>query len=122
MRDTIFRFREAERRRHPERSRNAVRYPPSLKQRVIAVARRRRAQGASLWRIGRELGLGQQTLRGWLKASPAPRMRVVKVALADPAGEPARPEAGHAVLTTPKGYRVEGLTLESLTALLRFLS
>jgi len=122
MRDTIFRFREAERRRHPRRARNIIRYPRSLKQRVVALARRRRAQGVSWWRIGRELGLGRQTLRGWMKADPAPRMRVVKVAPAGPEPERAQREAGPAVLVTPKGYRVEGLSLGNLTTLLRDLS
>lgn len=122
MRDTIVRFREAERRRHPQRPRNVVRYPPSLKHRVVVLARRRRGQGASLWRIGQELGLGQQTLRGWMKSTPAPRMRVVKVVPPDLPREGARSEPGHPVLTTPKGYRVEGLNLEALTGLLRALA
>ncbi|MCI0407955.1 MAG: hypothetical protein L0191_05210 [Acidobacteria bacterium] len=121
MREAIDRFRRQVYRNHPRRPRNAIRYPPALQRRVVAFARKREAEGGSLWRISGELGLGQETLRDWIQRHPEPRFRSVKVATPDPTPAPkSLPSA--LVLVTPQGYRVEGLEPDSLAVLLRTLA
>jgi len=122
MRQEIGRFRQREYRSHPRRPRNAIRYPLSLQRRVVADTRRCQAEGKSLWVIARELGLGQETLRGWMGRQPEPGFRRVAVAAAVSAVSPAKKPDSALVLVTPKGYRVEGLDQENLAALLRCLA
>jgi hypothetical protein len=72
-------------------------------------------------RIAEELGLSRHSVLAWSEASQAlVRLRPVEVV-----SDPAPPRAGSTVLATPspvlispKGYRVEGLDVDTLAALL----
>ena len=97
----------------------AVRYPSTIRRRVTAVARRRRAEGADVARIAREIGVAPWTLALWLRQPSAAVLRAVDVV-------PEAPPDGAAavagpVLITPAGVRVDGLDRDTLVAVLRAL-
>ena len=112
IRSQISRFRQG-------RRSTAVRYPAAFRLEVLAIARRRRARGAGVARIARELGLAPWTLALWLRKRPSGVLRVVDVT-PDPAPVSAPSVAGP-VLITPQGVRIEGLDLPALVMLLRAL-
>jgi len=64
--------REARRFRHDaarhigDRKGTAIRYTPTLRQRAVGIARRRRRSGSAVAAIARELGLRPDALRLWL--------------------------------------------------------
>jgi hypothetical protein len=93
-----------------------IRYPVQFRAAAVALAREQLARGAPVARVARALGLPGRSLARWLLVPPAPVLRPVAVA-PDPAPVP-RPGP---VLTTPQGFRVEGLDGETLVALLRAL-
>src|SRR3989442_7265412 len=67
MDDRVRRIRaEISRLRHG-RPPTAVRYPSALRQHVMAIARRRRAAGANVPAIAREMGVAPWTLALWLR-------------------------------------------------------
>ena len=107
--------REITRHQHGRRPRT-IRYPPPLREKVIAFARRRQARGARLAAIARDLGLADWTLNLWLRKKPAPRLRAVEIVPAATTAAPTMP-----VLITPRGLRVEGAPVDALVALLRAL-
>jgi transposase-like protein len=95
------------------------RVPEELKKRVVAYVRERRAEGAGYRDVAQELGLSSETARRWCATAAGGRpkrsrrsMVPVEVAAEQPRG----------VLVSPSGYRVEGLDLGELAALLRALS
>jgi transposase-like protein len=94
----------------------ATRYSASFRREAIDHARIRIAEGVSVARIAREIGLRPRALQVWLRSKPRPTLRRVRVA--DP---PPPPDPSVAVVT-PAGVRVEGLDLESAARLLRLLS
>jgi transposase len=87
--------REVARLKHDRRP-TAVRYPLALRRRITALARRRRAHGAGLATIARELGLAEWTLNLWLRKTSAPVLRAVEIVPAPPASAITTP-----VLITP---------------------
>jgi len=93
------------------------RIPDAVRGEVLAYARRERAAGRSWAGIAHAVGLSAGALKNWSQ-TPAPARRLVPVAVATPAPE----EPGAAlVVVSPGGYRVEGLDLPTMTALLRAL-
>lgn len=114
-------------------------YPPALRRRAMAWARDRARQGWSHGRIAAELGLPDSTLSRWKgekeketgrppgKADPSAVLatralepatfRPVEVVVA-PAATVGEPPLARLTLHTPAGYRVEGLDLDGLIALL----
>ena len=66
--------REIARHQHGRRPRT-IRYPETLREKVVAFARRRRARGARIAVIARELGLADWTLNLWLRKRSAPVLR-----------------------------------------------
>lgn len=91
------------------------RYPRHLRDEIIACAEEGRAQGTTLSVVARRLGLPAHTLYGWLSASEErPAFHPVRVLPGSTSSSP--------VLVTPQGYRIEGLEVSSLVALLRELS
>jgi hypothetical protein len=68
-----------------------------------------------MW-IGRRVGLSAGCLQNWSR-TPAPARTLVPVAVAATAPVPSAP----LVVVSPGGYRVEGLDLATLSALLRAL-
>jgi len=80
------------------------RFSPELRGRVIEVGARRRAEGSSWQRIGRELGMNYETVRRWCieKKKPSTLRRVEIV--------PTEPELSPTiVVVSPGGFRAEGL-------------
>jgi hypothetical protein len=92
------------------------RYPLGLRGLAVSVARERRSEPLS--RVAAELGVSLVSLQRWLEQSEPAQFRPVEVQ-AEPA-ERSEDQAGP-VLITPRGYRIEGLGVESLAALLRVL-
>ena len=95
------------------------RYPRDLKEAAVDYGRRRRSEGATVKAICQELGLRHWTLHKWLRSGQE-RFLPVKVKKAT---VPTRsiPGAGAPVLTTPGGYRVDGLHVDELLFLLHHL-
>jgi transposase-like protein len=96
----------------------AVRYPRALRRRILGIARRRRADGADIATIARELGLAPWTLHLWLRKLSPPVLRAVAIV---PAPSPPPPAITTPVLITAQGVRIEGATIEGLATLLRAL-
>lgn len=94
-------------------------YPEVVRERVRAYAAVRRAGGATASLIADELGLSRHSILSWTAPAPAPAaLRPVTVVPdASPAPVPA-PLQPAAVLISPRGYRVEGLDVAALAALL----
>jgi transposase-like protein len=120
MNDGIREIRNQVRAHCRSRASTTVRYPASVREAAVAVAREGRRAGRSIGRTARQLGLSPGTLLLWMRRGGAGRLRRVEV-LASPRavrdGGATRP-----VLVTPQGFRVEGLDTAELTALLRALS
>jgi transposase-like protein len=87
------------------------RYPSTLKERAIALARERRAAGATWVEIAASLGLHQETMRCWCNEASEPKtMRRVEIA-ADESDKTVS-------IVAPSGFRIEGLSLaDALTSL-----
>jgi hypothetical protein len=85
------------------------RFPPELRRQITAAGRRLRDEGKSWTGIGAELGLPAQTVQRLCKVATPGFMpvEIVKDAVA----------RGMAVVA-PNGYRVEGLDVETVVALL----
>jgi hypothetical protein len=102
------------------------RYPREIRVSVVRYVGERRAQGAQLMQVLRELGLSWGTVRQWLRAGTTePAAQAIgafrPVVLAQARSVSALGESTLS-LTTPRGYRAEGLRLEQLLYLLRELS
>ena len=101
-------------RKHPRG--RGKRYPKDLEARVRACIATRRARGDSFERIATDLGMIYETVRRWsTPRKPTPSAALVPVTVLD------APSAHGATLVSPAGYRVEGLDLHDLAALLRAL-
>jgi hypothetical protein len=85
----------------------------------VDYGRRRRSEGATVKAICQELGLRHWTLHKWLRSAQE-RFLPVKVKKA-PVPTRSIPGAGAPVLTTPGGYRVDGLHVDELLFLLHHL-
>jgi hypothetical protein len=95
------------------------RYPKDLKEASVTYAKRRRSEGATVKVICQELGLRHWTLHKWLRSS---QERFLPVKVTNTIGTPKSVhEAGNPVLTTPGGYRVDGLHVKELLFLLHHL-
>lgn len=88
-------------------------YPAAVRRRVAAAARGLVADGWTPHRVAGRLGLAATTLARWLDADDSDRTAFVPVVVRSDA-----PAALQPVLVTPAGYRVEGLDVEQLAALL----
>lgn len=87
------------------------RYSQAERETIVEQARRMRAEGMKMAAIVLELGVSSFTLSKWLKAAnPAPTFLPVRVVA------PVAPSTP--ILVTPSGYRIEGLTMDALVALL----
>ena len=110
-------FRQAAARYIGTRTGTAIRYTPALRRRALAFTEQRRRSGVPVAAVARELGLRPRLLRLWLKEPhPTPRLRRVTMK------KSSTPPAGMApTLVTPQGFRIEGLDVGELAALLRGL-
>jgi hypothetical protein len=91
------------------------RYPAELRQRVVAWASRRHAEGASWETIKAELGQKFDTVRRWcLSTRPSRALARVRVV-----SERAEPRLVSVV--SPAGFRIDGVTMADAAVLLREL-
>lgn len=108
-------------------------YPPAVRDRVAAYATARRAAGTGMSAIAAELGVSRHSVVSWSKppAGEPPR-GLVPVEVTSEASMPAQrarlasmqlgaDRAALPVLVSPRGFRVEGLGLDALGALLERL-
>jgi hypothetical protein len=103
---------------------NVEGYPLEVRARAGAWIRTRRDAGARWTELGRELGITRTTARAWATREVETSAREAEVRspsflpvrVGD--GEPSESTSGSPVLITPRGYRVQGLGLEQLAALL----
>ena len=105
------------------RRRNARRWPEWLRRDVLAFAMRGRAERRTWCQIADDLGMSSQTVRRWCLlaapvAAPVTLAPVEVVHLSRPAAEPVLTLS----LTTPAGYRIDGLDVARVSALLRSLT
>ena len=108
-------------RTRPRRSRDG--YPAHVRAQLAALASAELAAGSSLSATSRRLGLAGSTLSRWLAAEPEPRPAFVPVVFSEsPAPSPAPSPTSPLAVVTPAGFRVEGLDLDGVVAVLRRLS
>ena len=92
-------------------------YPPTLRERITIWTRRRRGAGISWHKLADELGMSWRTLVRWTSPRRAPRP--------SPALVPVEVIGEHSdrslALVTPRGFRIEGVTLADAIALVREL-
>jgi hypothetical protein len=115
----VLRLRAAIRRYQHGRAPRAVRYPAAVRRTATALARRRRADGATLKAIAHDVGVAPWTLALWLRTPPSATIRAVDIVPEVPATRP--PVRLSPVLITRHGLRVEGLDRDALVAVLRAL-
>ena len=90
------------------------RYPPSLREEIVAFAQERRAEGWSQVRTARALGLSGGTLTNWMKPE-AGGFRPVRM-------QAKGFEHRGILLVTHEGHRVEGLELAEIVTVLKALA
>jgi transposase-like protein len=120
MPDPTSRLRSQARRFENRRKPTGTRYPTAFRAEVAALARGRIAEGVSVARIARDLGLRPKTLALWLRRTAVPRLRRVRVE-GDPWPAPVASET-RPIVVTPGGLRIEGLDLASVARLVRSLA
>lgn len=104
-------------------------YPPDVRQRTAAYVTARRAAGVRPEAIATELGISRHSVLAWSRApEEVRRLEMVPVVMAaEPptlAGADSRPTPAAVpspVLVSPRGFRVEGLDVATLGALLERL-
>jgi hypothetical protein len=95
-----------------------ARVPAALRAQIAAYAQQRRGDGASCAGIAAGVGVSTESIRRWVTPRPVTTERAlvaVHVVDAAPAGE-------RLAVVSPTGYRVDGLTLGQVAALLRQLA
>jgi len=106
-----------------ERGRTA-RVPQRARRAVLAYVEAARDEGLVWWHIAREVGLSQTALRRWREENGGGDhvallpVEVITEEEAVAVASPARDDVGLVTLITPGGYRVEGLGVDELAALL----
>ncbi len=93
-------------------------YPPAVRARVRAYIAARRATGNTPTAIAAELGLSRQSVMGWATEERGLATFVPVEVVLDPRQVTAPPSL---VLTSPRGYRVEGLDVAAMGVLLERL-
>ena len=101
----------------PRRSRDG--YPSRVRAQVTALAASELASGHSVSSTARRLGLAASTLARWLDAEPDATPGFVPVVLPE---VQAPSHSSPISVVTPAGFRVEGLDLDGVVAMLRRLS
>ena len=108
-------FREAVTAQASGRAGRSMRYGESLRTEAIGFVKDGLGQGLSVVSCSKLLGVSDKTLYEWLRKDDLGKgLRRVEVSDADRADNVG-------VLVSPSGWRVEGLSLEALTTLLRQL-
>ena len=102
----------AARSRHGHRS-----YPSTLRMNVARYARQQRARGCSWHQIGDAVGLSHTTVTGWAKFAEPPHS-LLPVTVTEERCEVPDLEL---TLTSPSGFRLQGLPADQIIALFRTL-
>lgn len=99
------------------------RYPKELRDAVQAYIRGRHAQGVRIGDVCRELELALGTASRWLRgaAEETTEAGIFRAVMLAPVRSPRTMVSGALSLSSPRGYRAEGLELEQLLCLLRGL-
>lgn len=107
------------------RSRKSTRrrYPKELRDAVQAYIRARHAQGVRIGDVCRELELALGTASRWLRgaAEETTGAGIFRAVMLAPVRPPRTMVSGALSLSSPRGYRAEGLELDQLLCLLREL-
>ena len=103
-------FRKRAREENGGRSRIRRRYSRELRLEAVSYLNRRKRAGATLRDVAAELGVSGWSLSRWVRDSEK-RAGLVPVELSE------REERTSPILVTPRGYRIEGLSEESLARL-----
>lgn len=90
-------------------------FPAEVRLRVTAVVAAALKGGLNLAAIATSLTISAPTLRKWLARAPSTELTFRPVAVDPP---PSAPAPTSLTLTSPTGWRVEGLDLDSLAVLL----
>src|SRR5579859_6214730 len=91
------------------------RFSRELRERVIEVGARRRAEGVSWQRIGREFGMNYETVRRWCIEKRPSALRQVEMVPTEL--EPSR----IIILVSPSAFRAEGLPVRAAVMMLATL-
>lgn len=101
------------------------RYPKELRDAVQAYIRVRHAQGVRICAVCRELDLALGTASRWLRGAAEETTEagagIFRAVMLAPVRAPRTMVSGALSLSSPRGYRAEGLELEQLLCLLREL-
>jgi hypothetical protein len=95
------------------------RYPAGLQRRIVAWARREIARGQSARELARRLAVHRGTLQVWLDDAAAASALVPVEVVAEPSAAgwtTTRPRT--VSVSSPSGFRVDGLTLDEAATLL----
>jgi hypothetical protein len=98
------------------------RYSPELKRRILDWVERARAAGMRRCECGKVLGIKTWRIKTWQRAEPAAVTAPVETLALVPIETPAWVPMTGPTVVTPAGYRVEGLAVEQIAALLRELA
>ena len=97
-------------------------YAEDLRRRITAWCRQRRAAGAGLRELSVEIGVSAESVRRWLMTaaeSDATALRPVEIVAAT---EQVPRDADPTIrIVTPRGYRIEGLAIGDVIAIVRVL-
>lgn len=100
-------FRESVRQRNPGKLSGRRRFTEAQRSAAVRYLQRRRREGTSVGTIAEELGVGTTTLERW-RSRESSFVRVEAVLDAAP----------DLALVSPRGYRIEGLSVEQAVGLL----
>lgn len=100
----------------------ARRYPPELKRRVVRWAVSEVARGASLAGLCEQLDMSEPTLQRFLGETKAAKSDELVPAFARVTVTETMPAAPRLVMRGPHGLEVDGLSVETLAQLLKRLS
>ena len=89
-------------------------FPVEVRERVGRHIRRRRQAGVHWSKLATELGLSPATMTNWMKAVPEPQ----SVFLPVPVEKRTQPPLANLTVTSPAGWRIDGLNIDQLAQLI----
>ncbi|MBU2689283.1 MAG: hypothetical protein KJ970_00005 [Candidatus Eisenbacteria bacterium] len=99
------------------KARTAVRYSSDKREAIAAFIKEEMKTGRTLSAICLSLNLSTSTIQHWIKRQPDDNGHLRPVII----GEDGLCRSSVPVLISPRGYRIEGLDVDSLVRLLEFL-
>lgn len=106
---------------HLHRPRRGTPYPPEIRARAVELAAALESAGHGPHAIGRRLGIRAETLASWSVARPTGLARVV-VQLSEVHEPEPEPVPRSMTVTSPGGWRIEGIGLAEFEVLARVLA